>query len=66
MAGIDGLSCQHLQVFADAAAAEASGVAGGQGEERMARQRKETHHALCQHGQQDGLRRGKTKAHCEN
>ena len=63
--GIDGISCQHIQVI-DTAVAGALVVARGLEANDEARQRDTTHNVLGQHGHQDGLRCGTTKAHREN
>ena len=50
----------------DAAVVETLGVARGQEKEHVARQQKETHDELGQHGHHGGLRRGKTQAYRKN
>ena len=63
--GIDGISCQHLQVI-DKAVAGALVVARGLEANDETRQRDTTHNVPGQHGHQDGFRCGTTKAHREN
>ena len=60
--GTDGTGCQHLQVMMTRLLQKHLGVAGGQEEEHVARQRKETHDVLGPHGHQDGLRRSKMQS----
>ena len=63
--GIDGISCQHLHMMMTQLLQTTWEWQEDRRKEHVARQKKETHDVLGQHGHEDGLRRGRTKAQCE-